>query len=165
MEKLTTHKRVPWHCSNVCIADEVWQIGGGGANFELRTFRVTNKFQERNSYVTHSLSLSLSLSLYIYICVCVCVCVLFSPFFPGFTCGSVLLNIQWISVIISSNGPNKLCRYKRSVIISEVYGTSEGKRFQDKIQTCRYINVNAIIHFKFKLQLRFKNNKIILTQL
>jgi hypothetical protein len=42
-----------------------------------------------------------------------------------------------------------------------VYGKSEGKIFQDKIQACRHINVAAMIYEKFKLQLKFRNVKII----
>jgi hypothetical protein len=50
----------------------------------------------------------------------------FGPFFPGFIGGITLLKIQSNSVIISSKGPNRFCRYKRSVVISEMYGKSEG---------------------------------------
>ena len=64
----------------------------------------------------------------------------FSSFFPGFIGGIVPLKIQSNSVIISSKGPKKLCRYKRSVVLSEVYGKSEGKIFQDTVQACRYIS-------------------------
>jgi len=35
------------------------------------------------------------------------------------------------------------------------------KYFQDKIQACRHINVAVMIYEKFKLQLKFRNVKII----
>ena len=48
-----------------------------------------------------------------------------------------------------------------SVAVSEVYGKSEGKVFQDNVQACRHINVAVMIYKKFKLQLKFRNVKII----
>jgi hypothetical protein len=36
---------------------------------------------------------------------------------------------------------------------SKVYGKSEGKVFQDKIQACRHINVYAMIHFRFTVKI------------
>ena len=44
--------------------------------------------------------------------------------------------------------------------LSVVFRESEGKIFQDKMQTvCKLLNVNAILYFKFKLQLKCRNNK------
>jgi hypothetical protein len=41
-----------------------------------------------------------------------------------------------------------------------VYGKSEGKIFQDKIQVCRHINVAVMIYENLKIQLKFRNIKI-----
>jgi len=49
-----------------------------------------------------------------------------------------------------------------SVSVSEVYGKSEGKIFQDKIQACRHINVAVMIYEKLKIQLKFRSIKITL---
>jgi len=47
---------------------------------------------------------------------------------------------------------------KRSVALGEVYDKSEGKIFQGKIQPAGILlNGNAIIYFKFKLQLKLRN--------
>lgn len=45
------------------------------------------------------------------------------------------------SVITSSKGQNKLCHYKKSVTVSEVYGKGKGKGriLQDKTQAFRHI--------------------------
>jgi len=45
------------------------------------------------------------------------------------------------SVITSSKGQNKLCHYKKSVAVSEVYGKGKGKgrMLQDKTQAVRCI--------------------------
>jgi hypothetical protein len=84
----------------------------------------------------------------------------FSPFFPGFIGGIVPLKIQTNSVIISSKGPNKLCRYKRSIVLSEVYGISEEKWFKAQYRLAGIlVNVIDMICFKFKLRLKFRKNK------
>ena len=67
-------------------------------------------------------------------------CLYPSPFFPGFIGGIAPLKIQSNWVIIPSKGPNKPCRYKRSVVVSELFGKSAGKILQDKTQACRYVS-------------------------
>ena len=69
------------------------------------------------------------------------------------------MKMQSHSVITSSKGPNKLCCCER--VSPKVRCVIKVK--ENYLKTCRpagiLLNVNAMICFRFKLQLQFRNNK------
>ena len=64
------------------------------------------------------------------------------------------------SIIMSSKGPNKLHHYKQESLWVRCVVKLKEKYFKTKYRPAGILlNVNAMIQFTFKFQLRFRNNK------